>query len=110
MALVRKEAGQKQGEVSRGVIPSPEDGSRVNAIPQNWRRAGQAEGPEVLGRHLKPGRGPGVRGKGKGLLTFAPPLPQKDLTTALSHRNHSLPFTPFPCPSQDGTPASSCLP
>lgn len=63
--------------------------------PQNWGMAGQAEGPEVLGRHLKPGRGLGVRGKGKGPLTFVPPLPQNDLTTAipLSHRNHSLPFS-----------------
>lgn len=111
MALVRKEAGKSQGEVSRGVMPPLEDGSRFILPPKNWGRAGQAEGLEVFGRHPKPARGLGV-GVRESDLTFAhphemtSPLPSRPQPQeALSDLHSSL-----PCPSQDGTPASSCLP
>jgi hypothetical protein len=37
MALVRKEAGKRQDEVSRGVLPPLDDGSRImKPPPKNW--------------------------------------------------------------------------
>lgn len=41
MALVRKEAGKSQGEVSRGVMSPLEDGSRV-ILPPKKTGGGQA--------------------------------------------------------------------
>lgn len=79
MALVRKEAGKNQGEVSRGVMSPLEDGSRVILPPKNWGRAGQAKGLEALGRHPKPARGLGV-----GLVR------ESDLTFAHLHKMTSL--------------------
>lgn len=44
MALVRKEAGKRQDEVSRGVVPPLDDGSSIMLPPKNWGEAGQAGG------------------------------------------------------------------
>lgn len=44
MALVRKEAGKRQDEVSRGVVPPLDGGSRIMLPPKNWGEAGRAGG------------------------------------------------------------------
>lgn len=54
MALVRKEAGKRQDEVSRGVLPPLDDGSRIMLPPKKLGgRAGWA-GDRVRKSNLSP--------------------------------------------------------
>lgn len=88
MALVRKEAGKRQDEVSRGALPPLEDGNRIMLPPKNWGegRLGWRCLADTL--HLPEGLGWGrVR---KSDLSFAP---TPEMTSLLPF--HSQPQDPL---------------